>query len=161
MTLKMIDGQCESCESYRLYRNIYCASCLRDYLKGLASNAEILKPDYVAELIDEIIRGKGEREPTAIYRYFDEAGALLYVGISNNPEIRRRQHEESSGWYRFAAQWSVEWYEMRTDAARQELAAIEAERPMFNRTGTGADRDTRARDYLLERGAVDLLRAAI
>jgi hypothetical protein len=35
----------------------------------------------------------------ALYRFFDEHGALLYVGITNNPGRRWSQHETDKPWW--------------------------------------------------------------
>ena len=38
-------------------------------------------------------------ERTALYRFFDEAGTLLYVGISNDPDVRWSYHARQKDWW--------------------------------------------------------------
>ena len=38
-------------------------------------------------------------EPTAVYRFYDEADRLLYVGISRNPAARWAQHAVEKKWW--------------------------------------------------------------
>ncbi|WP_443079066.1 GIY-YIG nuclease family protein [Streptomyces sp. NBC_01498] len=70
---------------------------------------------------------------TALYRLFDEAGALLYVGISHKPDVRWGQHSEQKAWWPAVAQRAVEWHETRSGAEKAELAAIATERPSTTR----------------------------
>lgn len=92
------------------------------------------------------------REPagagrTALYRHFDAAGTLLYVGITKDPSKRAEQHRYHSQWFRFTADSSVEWFDARRTAADAERDAIRHERPVFNDTHNKANRDA-AIDYL-------------
>ncbi|WP_329390222.1 GIY-YIG nuclease family protein [Streptomyces sp. NBC_01716] len=75
---------------------------------------------------------------TALYRLFDESGALLYVGISHKPDVRWGQHSEQKAWWPAVAQRAVEWHETRSGAEKAELAAIATERPLHNKMGTPA-----------------------
>lgn len=84
---------------------------------------------------------------TALYRHFDKAGVLLYVGITQNPSARTSQHASLSGWYRFADRTAVEWFPTRKDAEDAERAAICDERPVFNSTHNKRNRQA-AIDYL-------------
>ena len=86
-------------------------------------------------------------ERTALYRHFDADGRLLYVGISNDPDVRFKLHAYTAGWYPYAARRTDEWYERRADALAAESAAIAGERPLFNRRDSIADPDV-ARRYL-------------
>lgn len=73
-------------------------------------------------------------EPTALYRFFDGAGQLLYVGITRNPESRFAAHarEKALTWWPRAARHTVEWFETRRIAADAEAAAIATEQPIHN-----------------------------
>lgn len=73
-----------------------------------------------------------------LYRMFDAAGVLLYIGQTKNPEQR------IAGWYSrasnppyhwFAAVVRIEWqqYPDRVSVLAAEKAAIETERPRYNR----------------------------
>lgn len=40
-------------------------------------------------------------EPTSVYRYYDENGLLLYVGITSRGSVRQREHNGDKEWWRF------------------------------------------------------------
>lgn len=74
-------------------------------------------------------------ERTALYRYFDADGELLYIGISNDPDFRWKAHLYGSGrnaWPKQAARRTIEWCDARAEALKAEEAAIKAERPLYN-----------------------------
>lgn len=74
-------------------------------------------------------------ERTALYRYFDAAGVLLYVGISNDPDFRAKAHRYESrpgDWPKRAVRRTDEWHKSRADALAAEERAIRAEQPLFN-----------------------------
>ncbi|MFI8206844.1 MULTISPECIES: GIY-YIG nuclease family protein [unclassified Streptomyces] len=74
--------------------------------------------------------------PTALYRFFDADGALLYVGITYDTEQRFASHRNSSPWWRDVASESIEWHDTRTLALAAESKAIKAERPRHNVSGS-------------------------
>ena len=143
------------------------------------------EPDYAAEVADwpelngdqkEVLRGllgrptvrRGEsppkapmqprRERVALYRYYDDAGVLLYIGISNDVRRRDSAHEKHSSFGRFVKKQVSEWFGDRLAAEESERQAIRAERPLFNvRDSSDPDRDSRLTQYLIEREAYDLL----
>lgn len=70
---------------------------------------------------------------TALYRFYDADGQLLYVGISHDPETRWRDgHKLSSVTRRDVARREEEWFDTRTEAAAAEVAAIKREKPRDN-----------------------------
>ncbi|WP_331736953.1 GntR family transcriptional regulator (plasmid) [Streptomyces canus] len=76
-------------------------------------------------------------EHTALYRYFDSDGELLYIGVSSDPDIRWKAHLYESrpgGWPKRAVRRTVEWHDSRPEALKAEEAAIKAERPRHNGT---------------------------
>lgn len=73
---------------------------------------------------------------TALYRLFDLADQLLYVGIAYNPADRWLAHE-SNAWWPDVARDSIEWHPSRELAAAAEVAAIQTELPLHNRAHTG------------------------
>ena len=75
-------------------------------------------------------------ERTAVYRLFDAAGALLYVGISSQPEYRLRAHSNERAWWPEVARTVLAWHETRADALAEEACAIANERPRHNIAGT-------------------------
>ncbi|MDX3520761.1 GIY-YIG nuclease family protein [Streptomyces scabiei] len=71
-------------------------------------------------------------ERTAVYRLRDRKGRLLYVGISNDPEFRWRQHQSVKPWWSDVSAKEVTWYDTRALALQAEAEAIHAEQPLYN-----------------------------
>lgn len=69
---------------------------------------------------------------TALYRHFDAAGELLYVGISLCAIGRLAQHRMDKQWYQDIARVEVEWLPDRDTALAAEKLAIQTERPRYN-----------------------------
>lgn len=69
---------------------------------------------------------------TALYRYFDEAGSLLYVGISKNPITRLGQHKRDKDWWAEIRNITIESHATREAAEVAERHAIETEFPRWN-----------------------------
>lgn len=78
---------------------------------------------------------------TALYRHFDAAGVLLYVGVASDPTLRAEQHAGKSPWFRFVDHTDTEWHATRGKAMAAERRAIAAESPVFNQTHNKANRD--------------------
>lgn len=70
--------------------------------------------------------------PTELYRYFDDAGVLLYVGISFSTLQRALQHRRDKSWWRYAKTIDIEHYDTRDAALEAERLAIVNERPLCN-----------------------------
>lgn len=84
----------------------------------------------------------------ALYRFYDADGALLYVGISADPEKRIGQHRCTAPWAGEIVQNAVAWFDDREAAEKAERTAIKREEPRHNvhhgngrRTPTGAFRN--------------------
>lgn len=69
---------------------------------------------------------------TALYRHFDAAGELLYVGISLNAVSRLAQHRIEANWFDEIARIDIEWHPTREAAESAERTAIQAEHPRHN-----------------------------
>lgn len=71
---------------------------------------------------------------TALYRFFDAADRLLYVGITNDPPTRFSQHarDKALTWWPAAARHEVTWLDSRELAADAEIVAIKTEGPLHN-----------------------------
>ncbi|WP_145503177.1 GntR family transcriptional regulator [Streptomyces sp. CFMR 7] len=71
---------------------------------------------------------------TALYRLYGADDALLYIGISNDPDFRWKAHlySDSKNWARLATRHVDQWFETRAKAEAAEVAAIQAEHPRFN-----------------------------
>lgn len=72
--------------------------------------------------------------PTCLYRHFDGAGALLYVGISLRPFGRLRTHARGSHWSRTIVRVELQWFASRKEALIAEARAIHGENPIHNIT---------------------------
>lgn len=70
--------------------------------------------------------------PTSLYRHFDDAGALLYVGISLSWPARTRAHAQGSRWFEQVAKVEIEHFPTRALALEAERKAIQSESPKFN-----------------------------
>ncbi len=75
---------------------------------------------------------------TAVYRVYDAAERLLYVGASKSALTRAMQHAATKDWWPEVATIRVTWHPTPAAAAVEELRAIDAERPLYNRSGLTA-----------------------
>lgn len=74
-----------------------------------------------------------QKRPHAVYRCYDQADALLYVGLAVDPRKRLRDHRRGQKqWTRHVARTAVEWFRCRNDAERVENSAIGSESPAAN-----------------------------
>lgn len=74
-----------------------------------------------------------QHDTTALYRLFDAAGRLLYVGISANPEERLKSHASTAPWWPLVASREIAEYPSRDAAEGAETEAITTEHPLYNR----------------------------
>jgi len=82
---------------------------------------------------------------TQLYRHFDKAGNLLYVGVSLDALYRLGQHKSNAQWFSSIARVTVERFPTRGAALAAERIAIQTERPHHNKHGARpADVITRA-----------------
>lgn len=78
----------------------------------------------------------GNELPTALYRLHATDDRLLYIGITDNLRRRFREHAADKSWWPEVSRRTVAWYASRAAAESAEDAAIKAERPAHNITGT-------------------------
>jgi hypothetical protein len=71
----------------------------------------------------------------ALYRFYDDHEDLLYVGISNDPWRRWREHVLNAPWYPQVQHQAVTWYDSERAARAAETRAIRGESPRFNVAG--------------------------
>jgi hypothetical protein len=69
---------------------------------------------------------------TAIYRFFDVDGRLLYVGITGDVPARWGWHQRHSVWWPEHVRSEVSWCADRAEADVLETAAIRTENPVHN-----------------------------
>jgi predicted GIY-YIG superfamily endonuclease len=68
----------------------------------------------------------------ALYRFFDQNGNLLYVGITSNPGRRWTQHATDKPWWHEVHHVEIERHESRQAVLLAEQLAIKNERPRYN-----------------------------
>lgn len=68
-----------------------------------------------------------------LYRFFDKAGQLLYVGISNNWTQRLKQHYKDSEFFDQVASATFEHFNTREEVEAAEKAAILTEGAIYNK----------------------------
>jgi predicted GIY-YIG superfamily endonuclease len=71
-------------------------------------------------------------ERTAVYRFRDAAGDLLYVGMTRNPRARFHNHAADKPWWPEVDAKAIEWLDTWAEAHAAEIAAIRAEKPRHN-----------------------------
>ncbi|MBW7057284.1 hypothetical protein KY389_11370 [Paracoccus bogoriensis] len=72
-----------------------------------------------------------EQKAKVLYRYYDDNGLLLYIGISERFDARVRQHENKP-WIHQAKKIVLEQHPDRSALLQAEKLAILRERPLFN-----------------------------
>lgn len=91
---------------------------------------------------DDLLDGEiSADEFTQLYRHFNAAGDLLYVGISLSAVHRLSQHRDSSPWFSEIARVEVQAYLTRDAALEAERAAIMSERPKHNKVHARKNND--------------------
>lgn len=78
-----------------------------------------------------------DKNPTELYRHYNAADELLYVGISLASVARLMQHKRSSSWFGRVTKITIEHYPTRTAALKAEQAAIKSEKPKHNISHAG------------------------
>lgn len=78
---------------------------------------------------------KDDVEPACyLYRHYDPAGDLLYVGITLSPLRRHEKHFAGAGWRHLIVRILIEPFASREQALQAEDRAIREEFPRFNKT---------------------------
>lgn len=70
--------------------------------------------------------------PQALYRFYDQHGQLLYIGITMDLGSRWYSHDRGKPWWIDVARATVEHFPTRSEALDAEAAAIQRERPLWN-----------------------------
>lgn len=70
-----------------------------------------------------------------LYRFYNESGQLLYVGVTNSCSRRWAEHAEVQPWWDQVATIRIERYPDRDAVLRAERWAIHAQRPRHNQRG--------------------------
>ncbi|TYB69785.1 GIY-YIG nuclease family protein [Nonomuraea sp. PA05] len=75
-----------------------------------------------------------------LYRFFDDEGTLLYIGITEAPLVRLDGHAAVQPWWHLVASAKYEHFPTREIAREAEVQAIRAEGPAFNVADNGDPR---------------------
>jgi predicted GIY-YIG superfamily endonuclease len=71
-------------------------------------------------------------ERTALYRFFDHADVLMYVGVTTSFGRRWTEHAKVKAWYPQVHHQTVTWFDSRQAALDAEAIAIREECPLHN-----------------------------
>jgi predicted DNA-binding transcriptional regulator AlpA len=69
---------------------------------------------------------------TELYRHFDTAGRLLYVGIAFDSVVRLKGHQRAASWFKQVTTITIQRFPTRAEAEAAEREAIKAEKPLHN-----------------------------
>lgn len=110
------------------------------FLDGTWLLYRVIEWDFALEVEHRkfVVRPKAHH----LYRHFDEAGKLLYVGISVHAVSRLANHKQVSPWIWSVARVEIQTFPTRQEAEAAEREAIRDERPLFN--STHGDKSVRA-----------------
>lgn len=67
-----------------------------------------------------------------LYRCFDLDGQLLYVGITDNVDRRKKEHSKDKHWWRDVSRVTRMAFQTRTEALWAEWAVISTCNPIYN-----------------------------
>lgn len=67
-----------------------------------------------------------------LYRFYDEDGALLYVGVTSSLGRRWSAHGSTKPWWPDVARATIDFYASAIPMFADERAAIENEHPKHN-----------------------------
>lgn len=96
----------------------------------------VFEPDGVALCDDCVLIDMRQH---TVYRFFDAADQLLYVGYTVDPIERFSRHSkpysESTRWWPLQHHYTLVTFDSEADARAAETRAIRLERPLYNRAG--------------------------
>lgn len=81
---------------------------------------------------DHAVKPRRFSGPHVVYRCFDAAGHLLYIGCTASPATRFRKHAKQSRWWAEVASITRETHDGRTAGLHAETLAIALEHPRYN-----------------------------
>lgn len=94
----------------------------------------------------------------SVYRIYDEAGMLLYVGYTSRGHARQLEHIATKPWARDVAETHWEHYDSREDALAREKRLIRSHHPVHNVVHSTNTGETASIEYRLRAEQYDLLK---
>lgn len=100
--------------------------------------ADPADPENCIESTDDFVCFKclsvrdGIQPAACVYRAYDKAGQLLYIGSTKNWERRQGQHRSKTWWWPAVKRVDVETHPTVAEAREAEALAIAAEHPRMN-----------------------------
>jgi predicted GIY-YIG superfamily endonuclease len=90
------------------------------------------------------VNGSGSERPTGyfLYRHYDQDEKLLYVGITDQPPRRLKEHLRSAPWRGFIVSVTAQRFNSQPEAAVAERIAIRDENPIWNIHRLPVERET-------------------
>jgi predicted GIY-YIG superfamily endonuclease len=85
--------------------------------------------DVSLDGLDEV----SESGRTGLYRLYNAADEVIYIGISDDPVARMKQHAADKDWWPEVTRKTLVWYSSRTAAETAETIAIGLEQPKHNK----------------------------
>lgn len=104
-------------------------------------------------------RPSGRPKPVAVYRFFDAAGQLIYVGQTADPKERFRRHSAESDWWSEVAHRLVDWWPDKAAAVAEEARLVAEQSPRYNVQHSPVV--VRARNRRRSGGSLEDIRAAM
>lgn len=108
-----------------------CAEPCVNTQGGVAENCQVAY-DQLSPLVRWLHCDQEYYDPASVYRYYDDEGRLLYIGLSGCFEDRDRAHLKSSYWRPNAVMARLEIFPWSRMAEAVETSAIRFEEPTFN-----------------------------
>ncbi|WP_103173740.1 GIY-YIG nuclease family protein [Paracoccus sp. SY] len=71
--------------------------------------------------------------PVAVYRHINANGETIYIGCTCNPMPRLFVHKAKSPWINQVVNITLQWFDDREEALREEARLIALERPANNK----------------------------
>lgn len=86
------------------------------------------------DLVKKPRSGNHENTRTAVYELYAEDGTLMYVGLTNRPNKRFKEHQSDKAWWNHTdmSKTIITWYPNRKEASYAEATQIKALRPIYN-----------------------------
>lgn len=72
------------------------------------------------------------RKTYVLYRFYDHADVLLYVGLTADPGRRITQHRSTKSWWPQVSRVELEHFETMNEVRTAESIAIRDEAPLYN-----------------------------